>query len=187
MTTNTRKLVCGIVLIALAMAVAAANKPSVADSSPPPDISSGVKCLKPDGTPESCASRTGETDAEYTARLNREAFAKQKAEAAAPTQKKFPATNSEKGCLILGMAMLTRIEQINEYNEESCRKMKTRITQLEPCIMATGTAYNRTHGHFDLDRIPTDISDDIIKGCLMLIYDSSEEFTEHAMKQVRRK
>jgi hypothetical protein len=103
------------------------------------------------------------------------------------TQKSFNATNSEKGCLKLGMIMSTRLEELDAFNEAFCRDMKTQSKgELETCAMATALMYNRAHRRFDLDRLPPDVAQDTMKGCGMMVYDVSEAVAEHVVKRARR-
>jgi hypothetical protein len=96
----------------------------------------------------------------------------------------FPATNSEKGCVMITLASVFRIEQMSDVNAQSCQRLKTKFNDNPSmCIVATLMFYNRTHGRGDFDKAPTEIRDSVVKGCFMLINDRSEEVVEYILKQ----
>jgi hypothetical protein len=96
----------------------------------------------------------------------------------------FPVTNSEKGCVMIALASVFRIEQMSDVNAQSCQQLKTTFNDdSSMCITATGMAYNRAYGHGDFDKLPTEIRDRIVKGCFMLITDRSEQVVEYILKQ----
>lgn len=105
----------------------------------------------------------------------------------AATQKSFPATNSEKGCLKLGMIVSTRLDQLNEFNEASCSKIKGYAKgNAQNCMMLTAATYNSMHGQPDLSRVPKDALEGILIGCAMMVYGFSEESAEQIRKNARR-
>jgi hypothetical protein len=107
-------------------------------------------------------------------------------------QASFPSTNIEKGCVILQTAMASRIEQLNDMDAAACRRMKAVMDKSTSdnegkwfsCLNATGVMYNRNHGRFDLDRLPSEVSEGTMRGCSMMIYDISEAQYEHVKKRM---
>jgi hypothetical protein len=96
----------------------------------------------------------------------------------------FPATNSEKGCMMITLASIFRIEQMSDVDAQSCQQLKTTFDgDISKCVIATGMAYNRSHGRGDFDKPPTEIRDSVLKGCSMLVTDRSEQVVEYVLKQ----
>jgi hypothetical protein len=111
-----------------------------------------------------------------------------------PVQAKFPATNSEEGCLKIAYITVTRIEQISGFDSVRCSRLKANAkatgkgdfkNELLDCLGAAGLTYNRLRGRPDFDRLSKDDSDDLMIGCLMMINDVPERFATDAVKKVR--
>jgi hypothetical protein len=108
---------------------------------------------------------------------------------AAQAQQGFPATNIEKGCMTVQTYIVSRINQL-EMNAEACRRMQASMDQGSSkegkwfsCMNATGLMYNRNHGRLDLDRLPSDVSEGIMRGCAMMVFDVSEATYEYTRKK----
>jgi hypothetical protein len=118
-------------------------------------------------------------------------YAQQQASPTVKVQAAFPATNVEKGCVALQVAMISRIEQLSDMDAAACRKLKATTENGKPdenrwlgCIFAATVTYNRNHLRFDMDRVPTDISDAMMRGCAMIIFDVSEATYERTRKRM---
>jgi tetratricopeptide (TPR) repeat protein len=96
-----------------------------------------------------------------------------------------PPTNSEKGCTYLVKTVITKREQLNEMNE-SCKKVKDEFGgDIEMCYKLYALLHNQMRGRGDTLKLSTDISERIMKGCAMVVYDISEEQADATMEKIR--
>jgi hypothetical protein len=105
---------------------------------------------------------------------------------ASAARAEFPSTNSERGCKYLQITVITRNEELSGMNEALCKKVKDETGgDIAKCYYLYTLIYNGKRGRGDTNRLPTHISERIMKGCGMVIYDISEEQMDATMERVR--
>jgi tetratricopeptide (TPR) repeat protein len=96
-----------------------------------------------------------------------------------------PTTNGERGCRYLVRTVITKPEQRSEMNE-SCKKVKDEFGgDFVKCYKLYALLHNQMRGRGDTFDLSTDISERIMKGCAMVIYDIPEEQADATMEKVR--
>jgi hypothetical protein len=69
---------------------------------------------------------------------------------------------------------------------ESCKKVKDEFGgDIEMCYKLYALLHNQMRGRGDTLKLSTDISERIMKGCAMVVYDISEEQADATMEKIR--
>jgi hypothetical protein len=104
----------------------------------------------------------------------------------------FPSSNEETGCVILVLAMTTKVEDYEQMaTRANCQRMKSNFENLSPsperrfdnCLLSSGLVYNRTHTNNDFSKVPIDVQRRLAVGCLMLIIGAPEAQAEAQAKR----
>jgi hypothetical protein len=95
----------------------------------------------------------------------------------------FGETNSEKGCIILTLNTITRVEDTKSWmTSTGCAELKqstARATRDDKgwftCTLSMLMLHNRLRGRPDFDRPSLEVRRAVTQGCLMLMDDLSED------------
>jgi hypothetical protein len=85
-------------------------------------------------------------------------------------------SNAKEGCLVLQMAIATRIENMMADPSDWCGQIKQEATDENwfMCLAPAIITYNRLRGLPDNERAPFHVREAITKGCIMIIFNVNE-------------
>ena len=106
----------------------------------------------------------------------------------------FGETNAEKGCIVLTLNTVTRVEDTKDWlTSAGCARLKKSTADATrdgkgwfTCTLSMLMLHNRMRGRPDFDKPSLEVRQNVTQGCLMLMNDLSEDQAKYLVsKNVR--